>query len=193
MMQYLNRKIVWFVTVLAVLTLGACENPLNPLDKSDKIRGLSYIDCSLTWERWDSDPEYDGVIVTMEYYNEFGDSLSFHGKPHELIIEFYTQKVVGGEKNPDTGNIEGGRTTYDRLIFSYPVVFSHADDEIRIPIEAYQGSLQASGYDLEKEDALVFLIVKVRPPQAHPLPELLVGYADQTVSKPPEADVTPNP
>ena len=29
--------------------------------------------------------------ITMSYFNEFGDSLSFHDKPHKITIEFWSQ------------------------------------------------------------------------------------------------------
>ena len=48
--------------LLALTTLPGCENPFDPLDKSPKIQGLTFIDFSLTWDRWDSDPQFDGVV-----------------------------------------------------------------------------------------------------------------------------------
>src|SRR5512137_353909 len=100
-MRFAGRRLSWVLgafALLAVAALGGCENPFDPLDKSDEIKGLSYVDFSLTWDRWDSDPEYDGVVVGIDYYNEFNDALSFHDKPHQVVFEFYTQKVT----NPDS-------------------------------------------------------------------------------------------
>jgi hypothetical protein len=70
------RKNAYFLLAVLLLTIGftACTNPFDPLDKSDSIRGLSYIDFALTWDRWDADPEGDGVVVSIEYFNTFNDS-----------------------------------------------------------------------------------------------------------------------
>lgn len=80
------------MSMLVAGVLAGCENPFDPINKSDKIQGLSYIDFSSTWDRWDSDPEYDGVTISLEYYNEFGNSLNFRDKPHDVVIEFWTTR-----------------------------------------------------------------------------------------------------
>ena len=169
--------------LLLVAMLGGCENPFDPLDKSEEIKGLAYIDFALTWDRWDADPEYDGVVIGIDYYNEFSDSLSFHDKPHEVVVEFYTQREDGPEETPII--------TYDELFYTQTITFSNADDDIRIPVEAYRQALRDGGYDLDAE-ATAFVIVRVFPPKQLPRPELFVGYADQSVFKP-EAEATPNP
>ncbi len=112
------RKNAFFLLLALLLVsmgLAACTNPFDPLTTSDSIRGLSYIDFSLIWDRWDSDPEGDGISVTVEYFNEFGDSLEFHDKPHKVVIEFWTEKIVGGTTDPDTGEPVGGRPSNDVL------------------------------------------------------------------------------
>ena len=170
--------------LVAAVTFSACENPFDPIDKSDEIRGLSFVGFSLTWDKWDSDPESDGVIVTVDYSNEFGDGLNFHDKPHQVVIEFYEQIFVDVETD-DNGNPvpNTGRPTFGSLIFSFPIEHDHSDDDIRIPIEAYQGDLQRSGFDLN-ESAIVFVTVRVFPPWDIPQDELVAFQADQEVFVP---------
>ena len=84
----LRSLLFWTVAVLIAGPRAGCDNPFDPLKSSDKIQGLTYFDFSATQEHWDSDPEWDGVQITMNYYNEFGDSLNFHDKPHKVEIEF---------------------------------------------------------------------------------------------------------
>src|SRR5512138_1196550 len=74
---------------IPLLFLASCENPFDPLSDEGRIEGLSYIDWAGSWERWDSDPEYDGFVIPMEYYNKFGDALEFRNKSHDIKIEFY--------------------------------------------------------------------------------------------------------
>ena len=179
------RRNLLFLAILLLPAVGlfGCVNPFDPLDTTDAIRGLSFVDFSLTWDRWDSDPGGDGVIVTVEYFNEFSDSLSFHDKPHRVVIEFYTEQVVGGEVNETTGDITGGRPTFDELFFTFPVVHRNSDNDILIPIEAYVDAMVGAGYDLE-EDAAAFVNVRVFPPQQDPRPELIVFYSGQTIYEP---------
>ena len=99
---------------------------------SDKIQGLTYFDFSATQEHWDSDPEWDGLQITMNYYNEFGDTLSFHDKPHKIQIEFWSQK---------SGRLDAAGRYEDSFLTSKTVEFSNSDDFIRIPIEFYGGFL----------------------------------------------------
>jgi hypothetical protein len=180
-----------FPTLLAVLMIfGACSNPFDPLDESSRIRGLSYIDFALTWDRWDSDPEGDGVSVTVEYFNEFGDSLSFHDKPHEVVIEFWTQELIGAIIPEGGGDPEGGRPTNNQLIFSFPVEHDFSDDDIRIPIEAYDQALEANFEVFPEESITLFVIVRVFPPLQDPQPELVAFYSGQTVFEPEEALAT---
>jgi len=172
------------VILVAATVFTACENPFDPLDKSDEIRGLAYIGFSLTWDQWDSEPGGDGVIATVDYFNEFGDALSFHDKAHLVIIEFYTQKSVGPEIGEDGEPVPNtGRPTFDQLIFSYPVEHDFSDADIRIPIEAYEDDLVGAGYSLE-EPAVVFATVRVYPPKALPQEELVSFAPDQTVYEP---------
>lgn len=187
-MLFAGRKLSSMIgafALVAVAALGGCENPLDPLDKAEEIKGLTYIDFALTWERWDSDPEYDGVIVGVDYFNEFGDSLSFHDKPHQIVIEFYTQKTLNAKSDAPI-------ITFNKLIYSQSITLSNADDDIRIPVEAYRQALLDNRFKL-KEDALLFVIVHVFPPKQLPRPELVVGYSDQTIFKPEVAETTPNP
>jgi hypothetical protein len=190
----LGRRLFFLLTALFLtLSFPACENPFDPLDTSSEIRGLSYVDFSLTWDRWDSDPEGDGVIVSIEYFNEFGDSLSFNDKPHRVVIEFYSQRNVGGTVPEEGGEATGGRCTFDSLFFSYPVVHTNSDDDIRIPIEAYQGAMAGAGFDFDnpEEGYQAFVNLRVFPPQQVPRPELIVFYCDQTIFEPEETAATP--
>jgi hypothetical protein len=170
---------------LALLMAGVfagCENPFDPLDKSDKIEGLTYVDFSATWERWDSDPQGDGLVVSLSYYNEFGDSLAFHDKPHKVVIEFWTQK----DKNE---GVEGSSSYLmkDQLFFSKTIEFSNSDDDIRIPIEAYYQALQAAA----PVDYTGFINVRVFPPQQYPRTELVVAYSDKVFYEPEVAEDQP--
>lgn len=87
------------IALLATGVIAGCENPLDPINKSEKIEGLSFIDVSATWDRWDSDPEYDGVSISVDYFNELGSGLSFHDKPHKVVIEFWTSKDTSKEES----------------------------------------------------------------------------------------------
>jgi hypothetical protein len=157
------------MALLMAVAFAGCENPFDPLDKSDKIEGLTYVDFTAALERWDSDPQMDGLLVTLSYSNEFGDSLAFHDKPHKVVIEFWTQK--------DKNEGEEGSSTYyikDQLFFSKTIEFSNSDDDIRIPIEAYYSSIPA---DLFGTDGIAagMVIVRVFPPQEYPRRELIVA------------------
>jgi len=192
-MQIIRNNAFFLLLALLLVSMGlaACANPFDPLAKSDSIRGLSYIDFSLIWDRWDSDPEGDGISVTVEYFNEFGDSLEFHDKSHKVVIEFWTEKTVGGVTDPETDITAGGRPANDVLIFSYPVEHDYSDDDIRVPIEAYAGVL-AANYELFPEEAVsLFVMVRVFPPQQDPKPELVAYYAGQTVYEPEAAVAEP--
>ena len=159
---------------------------------SSEIRGLSYITFAVTWDRWDSDPLYDGVSVEVEYFNEFGDSLSFHDKKHDIVIEFYTQQVAYTIPDPDpTKPDKDGPLTFDNLFYTYPATVESSDDVTRIPIEAYFGTIQAN-YDLTsepivKDGAKAFVVVRVYPPIDYPQPELTSWQSEVVVFKPEEA------
>jgi hypothetical protein len=176
------------LALLVVGVLPSCQNPLDPLSKTDKIEGLSYVDFSSTWDRWDADPEYDGVVVTMSYFNEFGDTLSFHDKPHSLVIEMWTQK--------DTGSTSGTSTSFlskDTLFFTKTIEFSNSDDPIRIPIEAYKNLIPSTAIDATTGGATGFMVVRVFPPQQFPRKFLEVAQPDVTFYSAPTAQDTPNP
>jgi hypothetical protein len=187
------RKNVYFLLAVLLLTIvfTACTNPFDPLDKSDTIRGLTYIDFALTWDRWDSDPDGDGVVVSIEYFNTFNDSLDFHNKPTRVVIEFWTQALAGGVEDPDTGEITGGLPTNDKLIFSFPVVVDFSDADIRVPIEAYDEALAANYETFPEEAVSLFVLVRVFPPQDDPRPELVAFFGDMTVYEPPTEVVDP--
>jgi len=189
----------WLFGVLAlfaVVTVAGCDNPLDPLDKSDKIQGLTFVDFSATWERWDSDPQADGLVVNVDYFDEFGNSLSFHDKPHNIVIELWTQRDAG-EVGED-GTVTTPFLVKDRLIFSRAIEFSNSDDSIRIPIEAYFQALQdadirdpATGEPVTG-DIIGFMVVRVFPPEEFPRPELLVAQPDVLFFEPEVAEDTPN-
>ena len=171
--------------LLVVGTFPGCENPFDPLSESDKIQGLSYVDFAGTWDRWDSDSAYDGIVVTPEYYNEFGDSLSFHDKPHSVVIEFWTQTDIGTTESPYIAK--------GTLFFSTTIDFSNSDDTIRIPVEAYRDSIPADIIDPATGESKGFIAMRVFPPQEYPREELPISYPDQTFFKPEASEGTPNP
>ena len=114
------RSLLFLVVAVAMAgAVAGCDNPFDPLKSSDKIQGLTYFDFAATQEHWDSDPEWDGVQITMSYYNEFGDALNFHDKPHKIEIEFWSE--VDGRRR---------RTPVARghLLTSKTVEFSNSDD-----------------------------------------------------------------
>lgn len=192
-MRILRSSAFFLLLALLLVAMGltACTNPFDPLSTSDSIRGLSYIDFSLIWDRWDSDPEGDGVSVTVEYFNEFGDSLEFHDKSHKVVIEFWTEKIVGGVTDPETDVTTGGRPSNDVLIFSYPVEHDFSDDDIRVPIEAYAGVLAANYEQYPEEAVSLFVMVRVYPPQQDPRPELVAYYPAMIVYEPEPAVTEP--
>ncbi|HWR97167.1 MAG TPA: hypothetical protein VN317_01990 [Candidatus Methanoperedens sp.] len=174
------------IALVSFFSVSGCQNPLDPIDKSDKIQGLTWFEINgAELDRWDSDPELDGMLISLSYKNEFGDELSFHDKPHNVFIEFWTQKDIG----------TGGNSylTRDQLFFSKTIRFENSDDSIRIPIEAYIGPL-GTVFDLTDPDAdfTGMLVVRVQPPQEYPRPELLVAEADVVFyERPVGDDLTP--
>jgi hypothetical protein len=173
----------------ALVALGGCQNPLDPISKSDKIQGLSYVDFAPTWERWDADPQFDGLSIGMDYFNEFGDSLAFHDKSHNVVIEMWTQK--------NTGTTEKPFKVKDTMFFTRTIDYSNSDDDIRIPIEAYYADIPRSLFTdpltgLELTEVKAMMVVRVFPPQEFPRPELLVAQADVTIFKPETAEDVPN-
>jgi hypothetical protein len=192
MMQAFLRTLLLLVSLLTAFAFAACENPFDPLDTSSEIRGLTYITFAVTWDRWDSDPEYDGVSVEIEYFNEFGDSLAFRDKKHDIVIEFSTQKAAYIITDPETGTEKDGPLTRDALFYSYPATIENSDDVIRIPIEAYADALVSAGYSLT-EQALAFVLVRVYPPEAYPQEELNSYQNDVEVYAPELVVAEPDP
>jgi hypothetical protein len=188
---------IWLAGLLAAFSiafLSSCGNPFDPLSPSGEIKGLTYIDFSQSWSQWNSTPEYDGLLLTIDYFNEFGDGLEFKDKSHAVQVEFYTQRLVNPQKDPLTGKPlpDTGTPTFDQQFFVGRFTHKNSDDDIRIPKEMYVGALAGAGFDLSADVGGVYIIVRVFPPQGKPLSELLVGYPDQLVFKP-FIDVTPNP
>jgi hypothetical protein len=183
-----KRLAIFGLALLSLAAVAACDNPFDPLDDKAEISGLSYIDFSAEWSRWDSDPEFDGVKLTLEYLNMYGESLEFTDKPHQVTIEFYSQRNVGGTKD-DAGNVTGGYWTYNQLLFSHTVSFKNTTHDIRIPVELYQHTL--SGVKDDEGTAMVYIMVHVYPPAQMPQRELVVGYPDKVVYKL-EQPPTPN-
>ena len=155
---------LWIAAVLLTGFAAGCDNPFDPLKSSDKIEGLTYFDFSAAQAKWDSDPESDGLEITMKYYNEFGDSLNFHGKPHKVEIEFW-------EAVQDLG--PPVVTSRGSLLTVKTVEYGDSDETIRIPIEYYVGTLG----ELGTEPIKGYLLVRIFPPQEYPQKELeyLVG------------------
>jgi len=140
--------------------VAGCDNPFDPLSKSDKIQGLTYFDFAATQEHWDSDPEWDGLQIDMNYYNEFGETLSFHDKSHKVKIDIYSEKSDDSTPPVVTRSFLTSKT----------VEFSNSDDSIRIPIEFYGGLLE---YADPPEDITGCLQVRIYPPQEYPQRELV--------------------
>jgi len=155
------KSLLLLVVVMAIAgTVTGCDNPFDPLKSSDKIQGLTFFDFAATQEHWDSDPEWDGVQIVMNYYNEFGDTLSFHDKSHKVQIDFYSD--VSSDATPPVVT----RT----FLTSKTVDFSNSDDFIRVPIEYYGGLL-----DIEDppKDIQGCLKISIFPPQESPQRELV--------------------
>ena len=145
---------LFFAVAIAGAPAG-CDNPFDPLESSDKIEGLTYFDFAAVQEHWDSDPEWDGVQVTLSYFNEFGDALNFHDKPSKAVIEFW-QEVSDNSTPP---------VVTQTFLTSIGVSFSNSDDPIRVPVESYSGFLV-----IPESPADIKGCVQVRlfPPQEYP-------------------------
>jgi hypothetical protein len=196
-MRLAGSKLLLFLAVAFLAAGSGCENPFDPLNTSDKIQGLTYFDFAATQEHWDSDPEWDGVQITMSYYNEFGDSLSFHDKKHKVQIEFWSQKT--SDTTPPV-------TSRDKLLITKTVDFSNSDDLIRIPVEYYYSSLPApvtttTTASIGKTRAAAtftepvtgYLLVRVFPPQEYPQKELVFLQGDVEFFTPEEAPLVIEP
>ena len=171
------------IALLLFSTIAGCQNPLDPLNESDKIQGLTYIDFGAAPGPWNSDPGDDGLVIDMEYYNEFGDGLSFHDKPHDVVIELWTQESAP-EGQPEFAS-------KGKLIFSRTVRYENSDDSIRIPIEAYYQAMRDAGLPDESGAFSGFMVVRVHPPQDYPRPELVVAQPDIEFWVAPIAEDTP--
>jgi hypothetical protein len=154
------RTLLFLLVVVFLAGAGAgCDNPLDPLKASDKIQGLTYFDFSATQAHWDSDPEWDGLQISLSYFNEFSGALNFHDKPHKITIDFYSELTVEGSSTPVRGNFLTSKT----------VEFSNSDDLINIPIEFYGGFLA-----LPSATSITgCLLLHVFPPQESPQKELI--------------------
>lgn len=167
----------WAVALFAAASFAGCDNPFDPLNTSDKIQGLAYFDFSASQEHWDSDPEWDGLAITMAYYNEFGDSLSFHDKSHKVRVELWTE-VEGEDSAP---------TSLGTLLTSKTVDYSNSDDVIRIPIEFYGGTLE-----LPSTEAISgCLLIRIYPPEEYPRKELYYITCGVELYTPEEAVIAP--
>ncbi|MHB8836250.1 MAG: hypothetical protein ACYC9Y_11145 [Candidatus Methylomirabilia bacterium] len=151
------------IVCIAVALTGAvagCDNPFDPLKSSDKIQGLTYFDFAATQEHWDSDPEWDGLQIAMNYYNEFGDTLSFHDKPHQVQVEIWSETTSSSTPPVVTRKFLASKT----------VDFSNSDDFIRIPVEYYGGFLSIADPPVDISGCLQ---VRIFPPQEYPQRELV--------------------
>lgn len=155
------KSLLFLVFAVAIAgTVAGCDNPLDPLKSSDKIEGLTYFDFSATQEHWDTDPDWDGLQITMNYYNEFSDTLSFHDKPHKIQIDIYSE--VSDEV--------AAKAVTRSFIISKTVDFENSDDFIRIPIEYYGGFL---GIADSPDPVKGCLQIRIFPPQEYPQRELV--------------------
>jgi hypothetical protein len=173
------RSLLILAVAVAITGVGAgCDNPFDPLKSSDKIQGLTYFDFAATQEHWDSDPEWDGLVITLNYSNEFGNSLSFHDKPSKIAIDFYSEVVTLGPPEVTT-------QTY---LTSMNVEFSNSDDPIRIPIERYSGFLEITDPTLGVTGCLQ---VRLFPPQEYPQKVLVAPFQCGVELYTPEDSVSP--
>lgn len=155
----LRSLLFWTVAILAGGVLAGCDNPFDPLKTTDKIQGLTFFDFTAAQAHWDSDPEWDGLQISMSYFNEFGDQLNFHDKPHQLTIELYSEVA---------GDATGDPVTRGGLLASFDLEYSNSDDLINVPIEFYGGSLS-----LPSTEAVTgCVLIRVFPPQQSPQREL---------------------
>ena len=168
-MRPAGLKMVLFlaIAVFMVGTFPGCDNPFDPLNTSDKIQGLAYFDFSAVQEHWDSDPEWDGLQISLIYYNQFQTQLSFHDKSHKVDVELWSE-------------VDGPTTTAPKvrghLLASKTVDFSNSDDFIRIPIEYYAGSLALPSTEIING----FVLVRIHPPQQSPQEsmEFMIGAVE---------------
>ena len=159
------RSLLFLIIPVAVAgAIAGCDNPFDPLKSTSKIEGLTYFDSAANQEHWDSDPEWDGLQIDLNYYNEFGETLSFHDKPHKVKIDFYTEQTDGSTPPVVTRSFLTSKT----------VEFSNSDDSIRIPIEFYGGLLT---YADPPEDIQGCLQIRIYPPQEYPQRELVAPFA----------------
>ena len=173
------RSLLFLIFAVAIAgAVGGCDNPFNPLQSSDKIQGLTYFDFAASQEHWDSDPEWDGLQITLSYSNEFGDALNFHDKPHKVRIEFYSEVPGATATDPAT------RT----FLTSKTVEFSNSDDFIRIPIESYSGLLEIAD---PPKDISGCLQVSIFPPQEYPQRELVAPFQCGVAFFTAETEVSP--
>jgi hypothetical protein len=157
---------------------AGCDNPLNPLKSSDQIQGLTYFDFSVVQAHWDSDPQWDGIEISMSYFNEFSSSLNFHDKPHKITIDFYTEAPkTEGSTTPVRG----------QFLTSKTVEFSNSDDVIRVPIEFYGGFLPLPS----ATSINGCLLLHVFPPQEYPQKELINFQCGVELFAPEPALITP--
>lgn len=170
----LKSLLFWGLAFVVAGVVAGCDNPFDPLQKSDKIQGLTYFDFTATQEHWDSDPEWDGLQISMGYYNEYGDSLSFHDKPHKIQVELWSQKTVGTATN----------IVRDKLLASKTVEYSNSDDFIRIPIDYYAVALPLPSTESIKG----FVLMRLYPPLEYPQKELLFLQGDVELYTP-EPDI----
>jgi hypothetical protein len=176
-MRAAGLKVLLFLSVSLFMagTFPGCDNPFDPLNSTDKIQGLAYFDFSATQEHWDSDPEWDGLQITMAYYNEFQTALSFHDKSHKVDVELWAKSCSG---DPEVC-VRGG------LIASKTVNFSNSDDFIRIPIEYYSGSLPLPSTDV----ITGFVLIRIHPPQQSPQESMEFMVGEVELYKPEEAPI----
>jgi hypothetical protein len=158
------RSLLFLIFTVAIAgAIAGCDNPFDPLKSSDKIQGLSYFDFSATQEHWDSDPEWDGLQLTLSYFNEFGDGLNFHDKTSKIQVELWSDVAGATAAEPAT------RT----FLTSFTVTFSNSDDPIRIPIESYVGFLEITDPPTDIKGCLQ---VRLFPPQEYPQKVLVAPF-----------------
>ena len=160
-MRFAGLRSLLFVAVAVVMTgaFAGCVNPFDPVNSSDEIQGLAYFDFAAEQAHWDADQEWDGLLVTLSYFNDLSEQISFHDKSTKVQIEFWSEAA---------GATTGDPSGRGKLLTTKTVEVTDSDDVITIPIEFY-----ASYLPLPSTTPITgCLFVRLFPPQEYPQKEL---------------------
>jgi len=178
-MRVAGRALLFGVFALLAVTI-ACRvrEPFDPLSKSGKIVGLSYIDFSITWDRWDPTPN-----TTASSWSS--PTTTSSATPSSSTTSHTTSRSSSGPRRKcPLRKTREVLHSYDRLAYSRTLEIVNSDDTVRIPIEDYRDKLAAAGLDLSA-NVPVFAIVRLTPPE-EPGRVIVIGYPDMEVFRPSE-------